>query len=168
LSNHDDQRREYSRPAIEPGGRPGRPPKYTRRRHERICELVAEGNSREASAALAGIAPATLTEWLREYPGFSADIKKADGIAERDSVQTIRRASRRSWYAAAWWLERRHPTRWGKDRAPDLEAEEQEPLRLGVDGGSDDDLHAIDIAPDTPIDRVRELLGLEHVADPEP
>lgn len=43
----------------------GRPAKFTRARRERLLELLGAGASRRSAALAVGIAPSTLTKWLR-------------------------------------------------------------------------------------------------------
>lgn len=45
---------------------------------KRIFKAVADGCSREAAAALAGINVATLYDWQNKIPEFSEGLKKAD------------------------------------------------------------------------------------------
>jgi hypothetical protein len=48
------------------------------------------------------------------FRDFRAAIKKAQARAEENALKRIQTASRKQWQAAAWWLERKYPERWGK------------------------------------------------------
>ena len=88
----------------------------------RLIEAVREGNYRETAARLAGIGRSTFYRWLdkaRESPegpygDFAARLDAAEAEAEADAVRDIREAGRTTWQARAWYLERRHPSRWGR------------------------------------------------------
>lgn len=90
----------------------------------RICEAIEKGNTREMAARSAKIAESTLYSWLRRgragespFAEFSENLKKAEAHAEGESVGIIREAaSKGTWQAAAWFLERRYPKRWGAKR----------------------------------------------------
>jgi len=90
----------------------GRPTKYSSAVAEKICQSVAEGCSREAAAALAGVSPSTLHEWRNKFPEFSDGLEKADARFEAACVASIRKAgrSKRNWPANAWLLERNSRT----------------------------------------------------------
>lgn len=51
-------------------------------------------------------------EW--QFLDFREAIKKAEAVAEAKRIQMITEASETNWQAAAWYLERRYPDRWGK------------------------------------------------------
>lgn len=43
----------------------GRPSKFTEARRQRILAILAAGGSRRSAAAVSGISPGTLTDWLK-------------------------------------------------------------------------------------------------------
>lgn len=59
------------------------------------------------------------------FSEFSEAVKKAASEAEVRNVLTIRDASAKTWQAAAWWLERRYPEKWGKQPRIDDEPQEE-------------------------------------------
>ena len=100
-----------------------RPSLLTPERQQRIVTAISAGNSRDISAAYAGISPKTFFEWLKKgregrggavYRDFADAIGKADAEAEVYAVGIIRQAMPDQWQAAAWWLERRKPQDWAK------------------------------------------------------
>lgn len=80
----------------------------------RICELIATGCSYAEAAAAVGIHRDTFRVWRKSDSVFSAQIKRAEAEAVAKMVGTITKAAEKSWQAAAWWLERRHPNRYAK------------------------------------------------------
>ena len=94
----------------------GRPLRYSPIIARRIYKVIREGASREAAAALAGIATSTLHDWRNNFSEFSDGIEKADAQHELDCIRIINKAGRdpRNWTAVCWKLERKHPERWGK------------------------------------------------------
>ena len=100
---------------------PGRPSKLTPERQERIIELIRAGNYMEIAAQAAGINVATMYRWLQrgeetnsgKYHEFREAIMRARAEAEARNVTLIQTAARADWRAAAWFLERSFPDRWG-------------------------------------------------------
>lgn len=104
----------------------GRPTKFTPDTCNRILSAIRNGNTYEASAHYGGVSYDTLREWIKrgqeetagEFSEFFEAIKSAEAKAEVESVALIRQAAQEGqWQAAAWFLERRKPSDWGrKDR----------------------------------------------------
>ena len=61
-----------------------------------------------------GISYETYRIWQTEKPVFSVAIKKAEAECKVARIQTILKASEKSWQAAAWWLERRCPDEYSR------------------------------------------------------
>jgi len=112
----------------------GRKTKLTEERFKQIVNLVKVGNFASVAASAAGISEATYYGWLKRgreegealkegesgsiFFEFLEAIKKAEGQAEARSIMRIQTASEENWTAAAWYLERKYPDRWGrKDRS---------------------------------------------------
>jgi len=110
---------------------------------EEIARRLRAGLSRAAAAESLGIARETFWRWMRwgeeaehcEVPDCAdphhgpprGDLTYADfcNVVRRSEAEAVVAASRtivsafdRDWRAAAWWLERRCPEEWGKQRAP--------------------------------------------------
>jgi transposase len=90
---------------------------------ERITRLIGDGNYIEVACAAVGIGKTTFYRWLERgekaetgvYRDFWNAVKKAEAESESKYVGVIRDAANSgTWQAAAWWLERRYPDRWGK------------------------------------------------------
>jgi hypothetical protein len=91
-----------------------------------IVDALGAGHYREVACKLAGIDRRTLLNWLkrgqRERSGVYRDlylaVERAEAKAEVFHLKNIETASTKSWFASAWFLERKHPERWGKREAP--------------------------------------------------
>jgi transposase len=100
----------------------GRPTKLTPQTQARIVQAIVGGNDITVAAAYAGIGKTTFYEWLERgrkaktgpFAAFADAIQKAQADAETRNVALIAKAAQDgTWTAAAWWLERKHPERWG-------------------------------------------------------
>ncbi len=102
--------------------RRGRRSKLTPEVQETICRYVRQGLTYETAARAAGISESTFYRWRArgekaqrgKFRQFWEAVKKAEAEAEQRLVERILAASRDSWQAAAWILERRYPDRWGR------------------------------------------------------
>jgi len=78
-----------------------------------ICDLIANGNTRECAAGCAGVSTECLYNWMRSNSEFSDAIQKADAQAEARMVLVIEKAAvAGTWQAAARWLESRRAKDW--------------------------------------------------------
>lgn len=102
-----------------------RPNKCTKERTKKISDAVRAGAYPAVAAQMSGIGERTFYDWMRkgrngdpEYANFYDSVKDAESEAEIANVALIRQAAMAgTWTAAAWWLERKFPDRWGrKDR----------------------------------------------------
>ena len=113
-----------------------RPTKLTKEVQERILQAVSAGNYLDTAAQYAGIDASTMRRWVvkgeapnapEPYRSFCTALKSARATAEVRSVALIQSAATNgTWQAAAWYLERSYPDRWGR-------------TRVEVTGGSDAD-----------------------------
>ncbi len=93
----------------------GRPTKLTPDIQDRICAHIRNGLTREHAAQSCGISAFTLRQWLkrgREEPrgifcDFLAVVKVAESSCLADCLDTIMKAAKKDWKAAAWIAERR-------------------------------------------------------------
>jgi len=71
------------------------------------------------AARAAAMSRSTLQAWIVDDPSLSDDIQKAEAQAEAESLQIIRGAATAGdWKAAAWYLERKRPENWSRNRRP--------------------------------------------------
>jgi hypothetical protein len=102
----------------------GRPSKFNEDRAERLLQAVRGGNYLEVAARFAGITYPTLRRWVLkaddpdappEYREFKEALEKARADAEVAALAKIQKAaSDGAWQAAAWYLERSWPEKWGR------------------------------------------------------
>jgi transposase len=102
----------------------GRPTKLTPELQAEIAELLKKGNFVETVCDYLGLSKNTFYDWVRRgergwqvdidagYVEFSDAIKKAISEVEQSTVEDLREGPL-NWQAKAWWLERRHPDKWG-------------------------------------------------------
>lgn len=124
----------------------GRPPKYKDvRLLARAVLMARRGNSNTTTANRIGVHPNTLQDWLatgRSGAGpplllrFARAYDKALSLwtAEQLAVveDTAQSRQQNTWQAAAWLLERRDPSNWGKrEYRPDMAERPQLP-NIGV------------------------------------
>jgi len=116
-----------------PGGR--KPIILTNALRDRITTLVRQGNAINTAVRAAGISMDTFKKWmdrvsesnlmkvedpkemeaLEPYMVLAEEVVQAAAEAEVNRVSLIDKAAQLGqWGAAAWWLERRLPERWGK------------------------------------------------------
>lgn len=93
----------------------GRPTKLTPALQKRVAAAVRKGATREIAAASAGIAASTFFDWMARgeacearFSEFSEAVKKAEAECAMAALGQIQTASRKTWTAAAWLLERRY------------------------------------------------------------
>lgn len=95
----------------------GRPTKLTPELQEVIVKHIRAGSYDVVAAQAAGIARGTFDAWMTRtgapYEAFQHAVLKARAEAEQRNVMIIEQAAITSWQAAAWWLERKFPDRWG-------------------------------------------------------
>ena len=100
----------------------GRRPRSTPEQRKQLVELVAAGNYLSAAARAVGMPWRTVMEWMQRgretgkepYGSFFLAVREAEAKAEVRDVALIRLAARNTWQAAAWYLERKYPDRWGR------------------------------------------------------
>lgn len=94
---------------------------FTNETREKILSALRAGNYRVAACKFAGISDETFRRWMNagkagepDYVDFVEQVKQAEAQAEASLVATIRKAAGDHWQAAAWLLERKYVTRWGR------------------------------------------------------
>lgn len=99
----------------------GRVTILTQEVQDRMVEAIRLGNYAPTAAEYAGIATSTHYNWLKQgekgespYVEYLEAIKKAEADAEVRNVALIQEAAKKTWTAAAWYLERKHFDKWGR------------------------------------------------------
>jgi hypothetical protein len=110
---------------VEKPNRAGAKGKLTPEVQDKIVKALRAGNYRTTAAKVAGIHDATFYNWIKwgeaqkkgRYFEFFEAVKKAEAEGEAALIATINVASKDTWQAAAWILERKYPDRWGRKDA---------------------------------------------------
>ena len=116
--------------ATKPTGNPvGRPSQLKDPARQAILDAIQNGAPYTEACAAVGISTATMRGWKRQgeldtragkssaFAAFFADVQKARGLFVAEGVAAIKEASRQSWQARAWLLERRRPELFADNRA---------------------------------------------------
>ena len=94
-----------------------RPTKQTRGARLAVLEALKAGNTRGCAASCARISDDTLVRMIKADESFKADVLRAEAEAVAGFVGAIwKAADANDWRAAAYWLERRRPSEWGRRR----------------------------------------------------
>lgn len=108
------------------GAKIGRPTKLTPDKIATIVEAVTAGAFRDQAAAVIGIGRTTLYDYLARgqtdldngvtsiYAELQDALTRAEAQAELTAIQIIRQHAPMDWRAAAWYLERKYPAKWGR------------------------------------------------------
>lgn len=120
--------------------RRGRPTGLTPEVQDRIVQALEAGNYKETAAAYAGIGVSTLYRWLEWgadpdgqpiYQEFREAVQSAISRAEVRNVALIQKAAQDgTWQAAAWFLERSAPARWGRWQRVEITGEDGGPVQI--------------------------------------
>ena len=97
-------------------------------------DTLVAGHYREVACKLAGIDRKTLLNWLKRgererlwvYRELYLAVEKSEAKVEVFLLKNIETASAKSWFASAWFLERKHPERWGKREVPPVDDRERD------------------------------------------
>lgn len=93
----------------------GRPTKYTPETTKKIIDAVRVGSTFRLACAYAGISEDTFALWRTRYADFAEAIKEAEGAGAVGWLAKIEKAANDGvWQAAAWKLERRYPSEYGR------------------------------------------------------
>lgn len=123
----------------------GRKSKLDDSRREKLLKAIRVGNDKKVACALAGISETTLYRWLElaqkknaraELREFRELLERAEAEAEVLKVSRIAQAADNGrWQAAAWWLERKHPERWGQQTKikAEVSGPNGEPIAISVE-----------------------------------
>lgn len=110
------------KPGVDEGvkSRTGRPPRlFDEAVQRRVLQAIRLGQSRTRAALYAGVARSTLLDALHRgrigepvFTDFADRVKRAEAQFENRALRRITLASKATWQAAAWLLERKDPKRW--------------------------------------------------------
>jgi len=112
-----------------------------------IVQNIENGNYISVAAQCAGINKSTHCRWMdkgrndisrgevTQYSEYFEAVTTARAKAEAQNVFVIKSATHDTWQAAAWWLERTFPDRWGRRDRMSMEHTGRNggPIEVGLD-----------------------------------
>jgi hypothetical protein len=112
----------------------GRKSKLTKELIQEAANIIKMGIYVETACDYLGIHRSTWYKWLSEgekakgglKKEFFDTIKKAEAEAQIRNIGIIQQAAKDNWQAAAWYLERRYPERWGRRKVIEVSDQEKE------------------------------------------
>ena len=107
-----------SRPPT-PGRRPGRPRALDELKRRELIATIRAGCGLETAARYVGVSPRTVHRELRRNKQFWDQYRRAELRSRIGPLNTMGRAVRESWRAAAWMLERKSPRDFAKRHPSD-------------------------------------------------
>jgi hypothetical protein len=128
--------------------RGGAPLKLTAERQARICDAVRAGVRPEVAAVYAGVGARTYYRWMAlgrgvnadaVYLGFAEAVELALAEWEARDVLLIGEAAKDDWRAAAWRLERRLPTVYGRRERHEIANADEGSFRISAAPSFDPD-----------------------------
>ena len=81
-----------------------------------ICNHIRVGCTARDACQLSGITETSFYEWKKKKPEFVESIKRAEILNKKRAIALIQKAGEETWQANAWFLERRYPNEYGKQR----------------------------------------------------
>ena len=138
-----------SEPTTKPA-RTGRTPLLNAQTQDRIVSAVRSGAYLDDAASLAGVHRATLFRWIAQGRDAQQKLEAGGTLTEKeqqvhdfcDAVETARAeaqlrnvaiiqkaANEGTWQAAAWYLERTNPRKWGRHETVEIGIADDEGVR---------------------------------------
>jgi len=104
----------------------------------KIIAFVRRGLPLECATLASGVSRRTARRWRLKgerarsgrYHELFAAAEEARAKAEADALRIIAAARRKQWQAAAWWLERAAPERWGRREKHEISGPDGAPLYM--------------------------------------
>jgi transposase len=90
-----------------------RPSNLTAEIQDRVLARVRAGVPTEVAVRACGVGVSSHYRWMRERSEYRELVRQARAEAEVKRVAQVTVAARVDWRAAAWFLEREFPERWG-------------------------------------------------------
>lgn len=131
------QAASQAKPQPSTANKPGRPPFLTDVKRAEICAVVAAGCSFRTAAKYVGCRVQSISALAERDRVFAAQLDRAVATREIIPLSHIREASKHSWRAAAWLLEKTVGGRYGGDvrtLEEEVEAEKSEDVTAFIVG----------------------------------
>jgi hypothetical protein len=98
--------------------------KATPKTIEVILEAISQGLTQREASILAGISEDTLSLWKKKDSDFSEQMRQKEIECKLSHIKNIKEASKKSWQASAWWLERKYKEEFSLKSKLDLQVNE--------------------------------------------
>lgn len=98
---------------------------------EQVDKLLAGlrlGMTRRSAAAHAGMHHSTFYRMLDGDATLTTEVEKAEATAKGTYEAVIAQAADKTWQAAAWWLERRHPSEYARQERVEMTGKDGGPI----------------------------------------
>lgn len=109
----------------------GRKTKLTKELTDEIVKRIRAGNYIKVACQAVGISHTAYFDWIKKgeegiepYDEFLYAVKKAEGEAHVNYVAIIASQAPTQWQAAAWWLERKFPDKWGRKEKIEIDKQQ--------------------------------------------
>jgi hypothetical protein len=107
--------------------------KYGKEIVQKIVEQLQIGMKRDDVCAILGFNRDTFYDWMKKRPDFSDAVLKAELVCKQRNIVRIQNASKKSWTAAAWWLERKFPDEFAQRSRYELTGQNGGPVQVAPD-----------------------------------
>lgn len=112
--------------------------KFTQARRDAIVAAIQAGHPIPSAAGMAGLAKATVYDWLNkgekepggQYGAFAQAVAEAQSQAADFAIGSITRAMPDDWRAAMEFLSRRFPDEWAKRERHEVTGAKGEPIKV--------------------------------------
>ena len=94
----------------------GRPRVMTSEKKIAVLAFLAAGGSRNGAAKYIGVSPTTIRAEAKRDSEFAHGLMRAEAACFMHHLANISRASASDWRASAWFLERKFPEEFSKNR----------------------------------------------------
>ena len=98
--------------------------KATPKTIEIILDAISQGLTQREASILAGISEDTLSLWKKKDSDFSEQMRQKEIECKLSHIKNIKEASKKSWQASAWWLERKFKDEFSLKSKLDLQVNE--------------------------------------------
>jgi hypothetical protein len=111
-------------------GKMGRSPKWGPEVKEGILKLIEEGNTQKCAFSCYEVPEQTFYSWMERDEEFAERVKSAEHKCQSALVKIIKTAAEKSWFAAAWLLERKWPNQYAQQTRISGDASAPIPIKL--------------------------------------
>lgn len=117
----------------------GRPAVITEDKKMEIIAVLSTGGSRNMAADYVSVGRTTLHDLIERDDDFSDQVKKAESESKFQHIKNISNAADGgAWQASAWYLERKEPGEFGRNKIEQKEPGEKKTIEIVIINGKRD------------------------------